>query len=207
MVKQKKLLIILIGVIVIGCSAFLFYKFIYNTNKNIKSHVTIEKQAKAEETPAPTNSDEKKYDYAVMIGSTRVGVSDNVNEQQLISLLGDPISEKTEVSGPEAFPYAGLTFKTKEYDGLTIVICKAKDEKYYIINMTVKSENYPTSLGIKVGDTVEKLKEIYPVEEKESQDPTKIIYYYFEGESGGWAMQFEVSDDKITEFNLSEVWD
>lgn len=206
MIKQKNLIILLIIVIVLVCSAGVFIKFIYKTNKN---QGTIEDQTKVinKETPQPTNHEEKKYDYAIMIGSTKLAVSDNVTEQQLINLLGEPISEKTEVSGPEAFPYAGLTYKTKEYEGLTIVICKAKDEKYYIINMTVKSENYPTSLGIKVGDNVEKLKGIYPVEEKESQDPSKAIYYYFDGESGGWAMQFEVTDDKITEIFLSEVWD
>ena len=65
--------------------------------------------------------------------------------------------------GKNMDPLNGLTGKQYYYPGLVIkTIDATEDKKSYIFSIEITDPKYPTIRNIKVGDSFEKLKEVYP---------------------------------------------
>lgn len=206
MKKIRIIFLIVIGVIILGLGVrFYIYKAPI-VEKNVKKE-TLSSKEKDETviTSTQVEPEKDKYSLSVIIGSRQVGIDDKEKDVNLSGLLGKPLSEKIEVSGPEAFPYAGISFKTIEYEGLIISFYGSKDGSYRIGNIKVNNEKFPTTLGIKVGDSIERLQEVYPVENNEELYGPGVYSLY--GDKTGWGMFFHTSDNKITSIEINAEWD
>jgi hypothetical protein len=195
-------IVLLIGICVIS---YIYQGKILKNNLK-KEHVTNQTK---KEFRVTTNNESKpendKYSLSILIGSNQVGIDDKEENINLPGLLGEPISQKTEVSGKEAFPYAGISFKTIEYEGLIITFYGSKDGSNKVCNIKVSNEKYSTPLGIKVGDSLERLQEVYPVQNNEEQYGPGVYSLY--GDKTGWGMFFHITDNKITNIEINAEWD
>lgn len=145
-----------------------------------------------------------QYSYSFKTGSSLINLEDE--EKKVIGLLGNPMTQKVEVTGAEAFPYAGISFKTLEYEGLKLVFYQSKEGSYRISSIIIRNDKYSTLLGIKVGDSLEKLQGVYPVSQNEElYGPGK--YILFDPISDFLMMVFQVDNNIITSIQISEVWD
>jgi hypothetical protein len=207
MTKTQKTYLTLLGIVLFVGSGVTFYilqgKIDINNIK--KEHLTNQNKKESLVTTSNESKPEKdKYSLSIIIGTSQVGIDDKEGDINLSGLLGEPISQKTEVSGEEAFPYAGISFKTIEYEGLIITFYDSKDG-YRICNIKISSDKFPTPLGIKVGDSLERLKELYPVQNSEEFYGPGVYSLY--GDKTGWGMFFHTTDSIITSIEINAEWD
>lgn len=146
-----------------------------------------------------------KYTIAIMVDSVQVGIGDREDKINLFRLLGSPITEETEVTGPEAFPYENIKFKTVEYDGLTVTFNESKDGFFVVCNIVTTNEKYPTPLGVQVGDSLDKLLELYPAQNRE-EGYGPGVYTLF-GDHSGWGMYFYIEEEVIAKIEINAEWD
>lgn len=125
----------------------------------------------------------------------------------LSEILGSPISEEVEVLGEGADTFTGSRIKKSTYDGLRIEEFspeKEGNDNFWILSMTITNENYSTEKGLTVGDSLEKIKEIYENIEtlKDSRtDPNNCSYIYADI-TGINFIEFEVKDGVINEIKI-----
>jgi hypothetical protein len=96
-----------------------------------------------------------------------VGISDMVDDEKLESFLGEAEEIKSHTysfdDGLNMDMLVGFTEKQYKYPGLEIkTINTYRDEKFFIFQIEITDSSYSTMRNIKVGDSVEKLKEVYP---------------------------------------------
>jgi hypothetical protein len=99
---------------------------------------------------------------AIQTDGGYIGLRDRDNEVDLPALLGKPHQEIMEQLGADAATFKGMHTKKLIYDGLELELYSVKGDTYYLVNMKLTGDNYPTSLGVQVGDTVEQVKQVYP---------------------------------------------
>lgn len=127
------------------------------------------------------------------------------NEVDLAGLLGNPLSEKTEQLGEAADTLSGSFIKKLTYDGMTLELFSPKDngKTFWLMNMQITADRYATSLGIRVGDTVQALKEAYPpiqIAKDGRSDPNNAAYELNDEQYR--RLRFEVANGIVTEVNI-----
>lgn len=106
-------------------------------------------------------------ELAFVINGKTIGISDIVDDEKLESILGKADESKAHTyssdDGLNMDTLLGFTEKQYKYSGLDIkTINGAEGRKFYIFNVKITDAKYPTIRNIKVGDSVEALKEAYP---------------------------------------------
>lgn len=96
-----------------------------------------------------------------------VAISDIVDDEKLESMLGNTVEKKSHTyskdDGLNMDPLLGFTEKQYKFPGIEIkTIDAAERKKFYIFNIKITDPKYSTIRNIKVGDSVEMLKEAYP---------------------------------------------
>lgn len=96
-----------------------------------------------------------------------IALSDIVDDKKIESMLGkaDEIKSHTYSfgDGKNMDQLNGLTEKQYYYPGVVIkTIDATENKKSYIFSIEITDPKYPTIRNIKVGDSFEKLKEVYP---------------------------------------------
>ncbi len=160
-------------------------------------------------TTSPTVSPDitkRQFSFAIKVGYAQIRLGDDEVKADVTGILGEPLSLKTTVSGPEAFPYAGIHYKTYEYDGLVVTSYRSKEGPVLICSMVVTSSKYATASGIKVGDSLERLKAVYPVAKMQAPDGPGEIYELYDATGANW-MSFEIKAGKIATISIAENWD
>ena len=205
--KNKQLVMVSIVAVIIIAVSVVFFNFSKKEagEDGLNPATTQEPSVVVPRTTDPEKA-KNQFAFAIKVGDSQVGLGDDEAKVNLTGLLGAPISLKTSVSGPEAFPYAGIHYKTYEYDGLVIVSYQSKEGPVLVCSMIVTNPKYATALGIKVGDSLERLKQIYPVAKTQEPDAPGEIYDLFD-QSGANMMRFEMKDGKITTISIAENWD
>ncbi|MDP4268472.1 MAG: hypothetical protein Q8880_13695, partial [Bacteroidota bacterium] len=99
--------------------------------------------------------------YSIKVGNSFIRPGDYEKNINLFGLLGKPINEEYCKSISPDYPL-GIEYRTLFYDGIRIDFYKSKNGLYKICGINVWNNKYPTSLGIKLGDNLTKLKTVYP---------------------------------------------
>ena len=106
-------------------------------------------------------------ELAFIYNDNTVGISDIIDDEKLESILGKAEESKSHTysydDGLNMDTLIGFTEKQYKFPGLEIkTINSVKDEEFYIFHIKITDSSYSTIRNIKVGDSVEKLKEAYP---------------------------------------------
>ncbi len=206
MKNKMMVMVATVAVIIIVVLAVIFY---LQQNEAVKEGLepapTMEPSLAAPTTAGPENA-KKQFSFAIKVGYAQIHLGDDEVKVDLTGILGKPLSLKTMVSGPEAFPYAGIHYKTYEYDGLVVTSYRSKEGPVLICSMVVTTPKYATASGIKVGDSLERLKAVYPVAKTQAPDAPGEIYELYDASGANW-MSFEVKEGKIATISIAENWD
>ena len=118
------------------------------------------------------------------------------NRDQIIEILGAPLNAKRyEDSGPYPYVSTGL-----EYEGLLIGLWSDAMHDQYVNYVSLSSDKYATSFGIKVGSSVEEVVEL--LGEPSEKEQGQITYIYDMAVTDG-VIRFNFTDSIITEIE----WD
>lgn len=120
-----------------------------------------------EEEGVMNSEDPAVKELAFVYKDSKIGISDPAEDEKLESLLGkaEEISSHTYTNddGLNMDPLIGFTEKLYKFPGLEIRAIKTPEEQiFHIFDIRITNSRYASSRGIKVGDSVEKLKETYP---------------------------------------------
>ncbi|RCX13048.1 hypothetical protein DFP94_12226 [Fontibacillus phaseoli] len=106
-------------------------------------------------------------ELAFVYNEHTIAVSDIADDEKLESMLGEAEEIKShtysEDDGLNMDMLIGFTEKQYKFPGVEIkTIDAAEGKKFYIFNINITDSKYATVRNIKVGDSVEQLKEAYP---------------------------------------------
>jgi len=106
-------------------------------------------------------------ELAFVYNDNTISISDIVDDEKLESILGKAEENKSHTysldDGLNMDTLIGFTEKQYKFPGLEIKTINAtEDKKFYIFTIKITDSKYSTIRNIKVGDSVEKLKEAYP---------------------------------------------
>ncbi|MHC1719794.1 MAG: hypothetical protein AB9844_03705 [Clostridiaceae bacterium] len=93
----------------------------------------------------------------------------------------------------------GMTEKQYHFPGLVIkTIDAAENKKFFIFSIEITDPEYPTTRNLKVGDSLEKLKEAYPEGNLLGDELTDREFdFRYEPVSYAEVMNFHIKDKKI----------
>ncbi len=128
------------------------------------------------------------------------------NAIDLNGLLGEPISEEV-IELTNADTFTGSFDKTIKYDGLEIKLFspKGNGKSFYVYKVKTTNPIYTSARGVKVGDTVETLKEKYPeviMALDGRTDEMNCAYLYPEKRDKYLNLFFEVNNGKVEEIYM-----
>ena len=102
-------------------------------------------------------------EFSVFVGDRFISLDDRGTDDQIVSMLksvlGNPDSESVKVLDDSADTFEGMTVKTLEYDGITVIIKGMRT--FLISSIEITNEKYRTFRGISVGMSVDNLKGKY----------------------------------------------
>lgn len=106
-------------------------------------------------------------ELAFVYNDHTIAISDIVDDEKLVSMLGEAEEIKShtysEDDGLNMDNLIGFTEKQYAFPGVEIkTIDAAEGKKFYIFNIKITDPKYATVRNIKVGDSIEQLKEAYP---------------------------------------------
>lgn len=106
-------------------------------------------------------------ELAFVYNGNTIAISDIVDDEKLEGILGKALENKSHTysydDGLNMDTLIGFTEKQYKFPGLDIKTINAtEDKKFYIFNIKITDPKYSTVRNIKVGDSVQKLKEAYP---------------------------------------------
>ncbi|PLT48014.1 hypothetical protein B8V81_0146 [Paenibacillus pasadenensis] len=142
-----------------------------------------------------------------------IALQDIVDDAKLESLLGKPEEKKShtyaENDGTNRDNLIGFTENAYAYPGLVIqTINSAEGKKFFIFNIEITDPKYATIRNVKVGDSVDQLKEAYPEgrligegaadeEDDFRYEPANYVDY----------MTFHIKDAKIESIRITTLLD
>ena len=106
-------------------------------------------------------------ELAFVYNDNTVAISDIVDDEKLESILGKAEENKSHTysldDGLNMDPLIGFTEKQYKFPGNEIKTINAtEDKKFFVFSIKITDSKYSTVRNIKVGDSVKKLKEVYP---------------------------------------------
>jgi hypothetical protein len=145
-------------------------------------------------------------DYSINVDGNIIALCDWDYKIHLYEILGTPISEEIEKLGPGSDTYTGCFIKTVKYEGLEIRLFSPPDNgvTFWILGIKVTGDLYPTSRGIRVGDSLETLKNAYPSITKvlDGRTDDNNCAYEIADRISYLFMQFEVKDGIIQQIEI-----
>jgi hypothetical protein len=118
-----------------------------------------EEQFMMQSVPEPQDANE----FSVFLGDRFISLEDRSTDENLVSVLnsvlGEPNSESVKLLDESSDTFEGMTVKTLEYDGITVIISGTRT--FSISSMEITHDKYSTYRGISVGMSVNDLKAKY----------------------------------------------
>lgn len=137
---------------------------------------------------AQTDGDNKKLQTetkGIELGEVSLYIGGRLTDEHK-EMLGDPIS----TSEAPSCMYEGFDI-IYEYEGFTLQTNQQSEDEIVCI-VTVEDSQYPTAKGVKVGDSVDAVKDAYG-------DPTDESDYYLVYETAdNYDLSFSLSDGQVT---------
>lgn len=162
-----------------------------------------EKVVKEDETSTTGNT--KLKELAIQYEGNSLQISGDANEEILQDLFGIAKDNKTHTYTAEdnMDPHIGKTKIEYKFPGMIIrtINTLEKDNKFYVYQIEVSDPRYTTPRLIKVGDSLEKLREVY-TEANIVTDSDEEGYYLYNPVDHFDAMGFTIVDNKISKIKI-----
>jgi hypothetical protein len=144
-------------------------------------------------------------EYAITLNGKRIALRAGEDEAGIDGILGEPDSTSSKVLGDGADTHTGATITTHYYKGLKLTSYTPKSKKRgWIMSMDVTGGNYASARGVKVGDNVSRVKQLYPdggVFPDGRND--KMRYAWYITDQGDYlTLKFEIAGDSVKEILL-----
>ncbi|MBS4025529.1 MAG: hypothetical protein KGZ96_07610 [Clostridia bacterium] len=106
----------------------------------------------------------KTSDFTVKVGDNSVSLMTWDTEINLEEIFGKPLDIKVRQLGQDSDTFAGSYLKEVKFQGIEVELFSPKDngQSFYVFSIKILDHKYETVRGIKVGDKLERLKELYP---------------------------------------------
>lgn len=160
-----------------------------------------ENTGKENEGPATGNT--KLKELAIQYEGKSLQISGAANEDMLKDMFGAALEKKTHTYTAEdnMDPHLGKTTNEYKFPGIMIRTINTLEEKdkFYVYQMEVSDPKYTTPSLIKVGDSLDKLKEVYP---EASLVPDSEGYYLYRPVDHFDTMAFTILDNKISNIKI-----
>ncbi len=148
----------------------------------------------------------KQNEFSIKVGDSIIALNDWEDEIDLKGILGNPINEETVELGQEADTFSGSLVKVLYYEGLMIKLFSPSHnkEEFWVMEIVVSNKNYGTFSGIRIGDNLQELKEIYPgltIAENGSADENNCAYELADRENYNY-MFFEVCNGIVSQIRI-----
>lgn len=160
-----------------------------------------ENEGEENEGETPAAGDPKLKELAIQYKGNMLQISGDANEEILKALFGVPEEKKTHTYTAEdnMDPHIGKTTNEYRYPGMIIKTINTLEEEdnFYVHQIEVTDPKYTTPRFIKVGDSLDLLKEKYP--EASAVDEGSYLYRpvdHFD------TMAFTIVDNKISEIRI-----
>lgn len=152
-------------------------------------------------------------ELAFIYNGKTIAISDIADDEKLEGILGKAEGKKTHTysndDGRNMDTLIGFTEKQYKFPGIDIkTINAAEDKKFYIFSVKITDSKYPTVRNIKVGDSLDKLKEAYPEGNMvgggagdEEDDYQYLPVNYVDG------MKFHIKDKKVESILMYKLLD
>jgi hypothetical protein len=152
-------------------------------------------------------------ELAFVYNDKTIGISDIVDDEKLESILGKAEESKSHTytydDGLNMDTLIGFTENQYKFPGLEIKTIKTpEEEEFNIFQIKITDSKYSTIRNIKVGDSVEKLKEAYPEGNllgngapNEEDDFQYLPVNYVDG------MKFHIVNEKIESILIYKLLD
>ncbi|MDF2675302.1 MAG: hypothetical protein K0R09_3574 [Clostridiales bacterium] len=146
-------------------------------------------------------------ELAVVYNNKSLKLSDFVDDKKLEDIFGK--AEKIEFhtysadDGLNMDPHIGRTNRKYKFQGLLIATINTLDkkEKFYVHQIEISDSKYTTPRKVKVGDTIDKLKEAYPEAISDPNSETSDFYIYSPVNHFD-SMLFRIKDNKISSIKI-----
>lgn len=152
-------------------------------------------------------------ELAFVYNGNTIAISDIVDDEKLEGILGKALEIKTHTyssdDGLNMDTLIGFTEKQYKFQGLDIkTINGAEKKEFYIFNIKITDPKYSTVRNIKVGDSLEKLKEAYPEGNLLGGDGTqKEDDFQYQPVNYVDGMQFHIKNSKIESIMMYTLLD
>ena len=114
--------------------------------------------------PSPSPPVSKTDLYAVQLNSQSVSLRQWDSTINLSQELGIPILEKTKQLDRNSDTHSGSYIKDLVYDGIKLKLFSPKQngKTFWIMEMILTNKKFSTTKGVRLGDSLDKVKKIYP---------------------------------------------
>ncbi len=151
-------------------------------------------------------------ELAFVYNGKTIAISDIVDDEKLEGIFGKAKDIKSHTysnnDGRNMDTLIGLTEKQFKFEGLEIkTINAAEGKKFFIFNIKITDSKYSTVRNIKVGDSVEKLKEAYPEGKMLGDGAGREDDFLYQPVNYVDSMNFHIKDNKIESIRLSTLLD
>ncbi len=142
-----------------------------------------------------------------------IAISDIVDDEKLEGILGKAVEKKSHTyskdDGLNMDTLIGFTEKQYKFPGLEIKAIKTAEGKdFHIFNIKITDSKYSTVRNIKVGDSLDKLKEAYPEGTLLGGDgDQKQDDFRYEPVNYVDVMNFHIKNNKIENILISKLLD
>ena len=119
---------------------------------------------KTDDSSDPIENPKEISEFSILIGDEKVSLMDWDDKVDLEEIFGKPIEEKIEKLGPGSDTFEGSFIKEVKFSGIEFEMFSPKEngKSFFVLSMEVTDSKFETKRGIKVGDGLEKLNEMYP---------------------------------------------
>ena len=198
-IMSKRIAVVLIAVL---CMTYLAGCQVNTAGTNPEESINQEeKEVKKDETPTTGNT--KLKELTIQYEGNKLQISGDANEEILEDLFGVAEEKKTHTYTAEdnMDPHIGKTTNEYRFSGMIIKTINTLEEKnkFYVYQMEVSDPKYTTPRLVKVGDSLDKLKEEYPEASLVSDSDG---YYLYNPVDHFDAMGFTVADNKISKIKI-----
>lgn len=166
-------------------------EFTQNTETDLSSESEVEEQL---------------INYSILVNNEFVAICDWDYKIDLYEILGSPISEDIEILGEGSDTFRGSFIKTLKYEGLEIILFSPPDNgiTFWTLDIKVYSDLYPTSKDVRIGDSLEILKNSYPSIKKvlDGRTDGNNCAYEITDQERYLFLQFEVEDGIIKQIHI-----
>jgi hypothetical protein len=177
------------------------------TSDDITDETIEDESTQNNEVDSSTESEEEQFiDYSINVNDEVIAIRDWDDEIDLYKILGDPISEDIQILAEGSDTLTGSFVKTLKYEGLEIMLFSPPDNgiTFWILDIKIYNDSYSTFKGVKVGGSLEVLKDIYPLIQKvlDGRTDDYNCAYEIADRERYLFLQFEVEDGIIQQIHI-----